>query len=55
MEKNKGFKCKKCDNKTVSSEKVAIEEGRNLVEGKFYETPVVACRHLAKALCRVNF
>lgn len=52
--KNKGFKCKKCGNKVISSEKIAVEEKRELVEGKFYETPVSARRHLAKPLCRMN-
>jgi len=53
--KNKGFKCKKCGNKLPNGEKIAVEEERDLVEGKFYETPVVARRHLAKPLCRMNF
>jgi len=52
--KNKGFKCKKCGNKITSSEKIAVEEKRDLVEGKFYETPVVARRHLAKPICRMQ-
>ena len=52
--KNKGFKCKKCDYKLPDGEKIAIEEERNLIEGKFYETPVSARRHLAKPLCRMN-
>lgn len=52
--KNKGFKCKKCGNKISSSEKIAVEEERGLVEGKFYETPVSARRHLAKPLCRMD-
>ena len=53
--KNKGFKCKKCDYKLPNGEKIMVEEERNLVEGKFYETPVVARRHLAKPLCRMIF
>lgn len=52
--KNKGFKCKKCGNKLQNTEKIAIEEERNLVEGKYYETPVMARRHLAKPLCRMD-
>lgn len=52
--KNKGFKCKKCGNKLPSGEKITEEEKRNLVEGKFYETPVSARRHLAKPLCRMG-
>ena len=52
--KNKGFKCKKCAYKLPNGEKIAVEEERNLIEGKFYETPVVARRHLAKPLCRMS-
>ncbi len=52
--KNKGFKCKKCGNKLPNGEKIAEEEKRELIEGKFYETPVSARRHLAKPLCRMN-
>ncbi len=52
--KNKGFKCKKCGNKLPNGEKIAEEEKRELIEGKFYETPVSARRHLAKPLCRIN-
>jgi len=52
--KNKGFKCKKCGNKLPGGEKISEEEKRSLVEGKFYETPVSARRHLAKPLCRMN-
>ena len=52
--KNKGFKCRKCGYKLPDGEKIAIEEERELVEGKFYETPVVARRHLAKPLCRMD-
>jgi tRNA(Ile2)-agmatinylcytidine synthase len=52
--KNKGFKCKKCSNKLKNGEKIAVEEERNLIEGKFYETPVSARRHLAKPLCRMD-
>ena len=53
--KNKGFKCRKCGNKLPNGEKIVVEEERNLVEGKFYQTPVVARRHLAKPLCRMDF
>lgn len=52
--KNKGFKCKKCGNKLTDTEKISIEEERDLIEGKFYETPVSARRHLAKPLCRID-
>lgn len=52
--KNKGFKCKKCGNKITNNEKIAIENKRNLIEGEYYETPVMARRHLAKPLCRMN-
>ena len=52
--KNKGFKCKKCGNKIKSDEKVQVKVKRDLIQGKFYETPVSARRHLAKPLCRMN-
>ncbi len=52
--KNKGFKCKKCGNKVSNDEKIAVEEKRSLTEGKFYETPVSARRHLAKPVCRMD-
>jgi len=52
--KNKGFKCKNCGNKIKSNEKEAIIIERNLIEGKFYETPVSARRHLSKPLIRMN-
>ncbi|MDR3062902.1 MAG: tRNA(Ile)(2)-agmatinylcytidine synthase [Methanobrevibacter sp.] len=50
---NKGFKCKKCGFKDPNSKKIAIEEKRDLEE-KFYETPVMARRHLAKPLIRMK-
>lgn len=53
--KNKGFKCKKCGFKTKSNEKIPVKINRNLQEGKFYETPVSARRHLAKPICRFDF
>ena len=52
--KNKGFKCKSCGNKIESSEKVAERIERSLENGKFYETPVSARRHLAKPLIRMD-
>ena len=52
--KNKGFKCKKCGNRIESNEKVPVKIARNLENGKFYETPVSARRHLSKPLCRMN-
>lgn len=52
--KDKGFKCKKCGNKTKSNEKIPVKIERELIEGKFYETPISARRHLAKPLCRMN-
>ena len=52
--KNKGFKCKSCGNKIESNEKVAEEIERSLTNGKFYETPVSARRHLAKPLIRMD-
>lgn len=52
--KNKGFKCKKCGNKIESSDKVPVVISRNLIESKFYETPVSARRHLSKPICRMN-
>ena len=51
--KNKGFKCKKCENKIKSSQKVPIKILRTLNKGKFYETPVSARRHLSKPICRM--
>ena len=51
--KNKGFKCKKCGRKIVSSEKVPIKIDRFLKNAQFYETPVSARRHLSKPLCRM--
>ncbi|KZX15583.1 hypothetical protein MBCUT_14180 [Methanobrevibacter cuticularis] len=51
---NKGFKCKKCGNKLSNTQKIAIEEERNLEKNKFYETPVSARRHLAKPLVRMK-
>ena len=52
--KNKGFKCKSCGNKIESSEKVAERIERSLENGKCYETPVSARRHLAKPLIRMD-
>ena len=52
--KDKGFKCKKCGFKTKSNDKIAIQIKKELNEGKFYETPVSARRHLAKPLCRMD-
>lgn len=52
--KNKGFKCKKCGNKTKSGEKVPVKISRKLINSKFYETPVSARRHLSKPLCRIK-
>ncbi|MCL2157709.1 MAG: tRNA(Ile)(2)-agmatinylcytidine synthase [Methanobrevibacter sp.] len=51
---NKGFKCKKCGYKLPNGKKIAIEEKRELVENKLYETPVSARRHLSKPICRMN-
>lgn len=52
--KNKGFKCKKCGKKTASNEKIPVKIERKLQNGKFYETPVSARRHLSKPLCRMD-
>ncbi len=52
--KNKGFKCKKCGRKIDTDEKEKILISRNLEEGRFYETPVSARRHLSKPLCRMD-
>ena len=52
--KNKGFKCKKCGNRIESSEKIPVKIKRNLMNSKFYETPVSARRHLSKPLCRFD-
>lgn len=51
---NKGFKCKKCGYKLPNGKKIAIGEKRELIENKFYETPVSARRHLSKPICRMN-
>jgi tRNA(Ile2)-agmatinylcytidine synthase len=51
---NKGFKCKHCGYILRDSSKVPYEINRQLKEGKFYETPVSARRHLAKPLVRMN-
>lgn len=53
--KNKGFKCKKCGKKMESNDKIQVIIERNLENGKFYETPVSARRHLSKPICRMNF
>lgn len=52
--KNKGFKCKNCGCKIKSNKKDITTIDRNLNEGKFYETPVSARRHLAKPICRMD-
>ena len=52
--KNKGFKCKHCGKTIKSDEKVKEHVKRDLTEGRFYETPVSARRHLAKPLIRMN-
>jgi tRNA(Ile2)-agmatinylcytidine synthase len=52
--KNKGFKCKRCGNKIESNEKISVRIERDLENGRFYETPVSARRHLSKPLCRMN-
>ncbi|WP_296888122.1 tRNA(Ile)(2)-agmatinylcytidine synthase [uncultured Methanobrevibacter sp.] len=51
--KGKGFKCKKCGNRIKSSQKVKFKIERSLNNGKFYETPVSARRHLSKPICRM--
>lgn len=53
--KNKGFKCKRCGKRIESNEKVATKIARDLENGRFYETPVSARRHLSKPLCRMKF
>lgn len=52
--KGKGFKCKRCGNRIKDSEKMEVRISRNLDEGRYYETPVSARRHLSKPLCRMN-
>ena len=52
--KGKGFKCKSCGNRLESDEKLAEKVERTLINGKFYETPVSARRHLSKPLIRMN-
>ena len=52
--RNKGFKCKHCGKTIKSDEKVKEHVERDLIDGKFYETPVSARRHLAKPLIRMN-
>lgn len=52
--KGKGYKCKKCGSKIRDDKKVEVKINRELDNGKFYETPVSARRHLSKPLCRMN-
>ena len=52
--KGKGFKCKSCGKRIESDEKVPEKVKRTLINGKFYETPVSARRHLSKPLIRMN-
>ena len=52
--KNKGFKCKNCSYKSNDLSKVPYKIQRDLTLNKFYETPVMARRHLAKPLCRMD-
>lgn len=52
--KGKGFKCKHCGAKISEDNKVAKKITRNLENGKFYETPVSARRHLSKPLIRMD-
>ena len=52
--KGKGFKCKSCGKRIGSDEKIKEKVERTLVNGKFYETPVSARRHLAKPLIRMG-
>ena len=52
--KGKGFKCKSCGKRIESDEKIAEKVERTLFNGKFYETPVSARRHLSKPLVRMN-
>ena len=53
--KGKGFKCKNCGAKISDDNKVAKKINRELINGKFYETPVSARRHLSKPLIRMDF
>lgn len=52
--KGKGFKCKHCGAKISDDNKVAKKINRELINGKFYETPVSARRHLSKPLIRMD-
>ena len=52
--KGKGFKCKSCGKRIESDEKIPEKVERTLINGKFYETPVSARRHLSKPLIRMN-
>ena len=52
--KGKGFKCKNCGAKITDDNKVAKKINRELINGKFYETPVSARRHLSKPLIRMD-
>ncbi|MDO5850300.1 MAG: tRNA(Ile)(2)-agmatinylcytidine synthase [Methanobacteriaceae archaeon] len=52
--KGKGFKCKHCGAKITDDAKVAKKINRELINGKFYETPVSARRHLSKPLIRMD-
>lgn len=52
--RGKGFKCKSCGKRIESDEKVPEKMDRTLINGKFYETPVSARRHLSKPLIRMD-
>ena len=52
--RGKGFKCKSCGKRIESDEKIAERIERTLLNGKFYETPVSARRHLSKPLVRMG-
>ena len=52
--RNKGFKCKHCGKTIKSDDKIKEYVKRDLIAGRFYETPVSARRHLAKPLIRMN-
>ncbi len=46
--RGKGFKCKRCGERAPEGSEVRVEVPRELVEGRVYEAPPVARRHLSK-------
>ena len=51
--KNAGFRCKKCSEKAKESD-IETKTVEREIEPRYYETPVVARRHLSKPLKRIK-